>query len=149
MIQKPPTAQNYAIGCFATSVGNEEAKYPEEPEGYIEGTGVLGLEPVSLFEAQLAERLRLNPTTRLESFKHADVWSSVLLEKNQLRFNLPNNLKYVIEIFSLDGQSLIQKKGFGTEASIALESIGLSPGIYWVRVIQAKNSIENKFYYQK
>jgi hypothetical protein len=42
----------------------------------------------------------------------------------------------------MDDGSLIQKKGFGTEAFIALEAINPSSGIYWVRVIQAKNSIE-------
>ena len=77
-----------------------------------------------------------------QKVKVVSITKSVLSEKSQLTFNLTNNLKYVIEIFSLDGWSLSQKKGFVTEASITLEAINPSPGIYWIRVMQAKNSIE-------
>lgn len=54
-IQRPPTAQNYGIGCHGDVTGNGPF---EQPEGYIEGTGRRGLQPESLYEAQLADRLR-------------------------------------------------------------------------------------------
>jgi hypothetical protein len=62
-IQKPPTAQNYAIGCFANQVtGTWFLTCPfSELEGYIEGTNRPGLEPASLFEAQLNARLSSSP----------------------------------------------------------------------------------------
>jgi len=53
-LQKPPTAQNYAIGCFANI--NGKVWFPA-PSGYIEGTGRPGLVPHSLYRAQLAARL--------------------------------------------------------------------------------------------
>lgn len=57
LVQKPPTAQNYAIGCFGTVTGaTPPAPFPE-PAGAIEGTNSAGLTPRSLYEAQLAERL--------------------------------------------------------------------------------------------
>lgn len=55
-IQKPPTAQNYAIGCFGTVTGNQPPCSFAVPEGYIEGSNTPGLEPASLFQAQLADR---------------------------------------------------------------------------------------------
>jgi hypothetical protein len=61
-LQKPPTAQNYAIGCFANRVTG--TYFPtcffyrnEKYEGYIEGKDTPGLEPASLFSAQLLDRL--------------------------------------------------------------------------------------------
>jgi hypothetical protein len=54
IIQKPPTAQNYAIGCTGIVTGDGPFSHPE---GYIEGTNVAGLIPSSLYKAQLAERL--------------------------------------------------------------------------------------------
>lgn len=57
IVHRPPTAQNYAIGCTGdvTPVG-----YFDVPGGHIEGTAQPGLVPASLYRAQLAERLR-NP----------------------------------------------------------------------------------------
>jgi hypothetical protein len=59
-IQGPPTAQNYAIGCFGNRVtgGNRPWTCPfNEPPGHVEGTDRAGLEPASLFLAQLYDRL--------------------------------------------------------------------------------------------
>jgi hypothetical protein len=57
VIQKPPTAQNYAIGGAGTFTGEKPPAPFDQPEGYIEGTGQPGLVPESLYERQLAERL--------------------------------------------------------------------------------------------
>jgi hypothetical protein len=58
VIQKPPTAQNYAVGCMASTVTGLRPVAPFScPEGYIEGTNVDGLVPRSLYYAQLQERL--------------------------------------------------------------------------------------------
>ncbi len=53
-IQKPPTAQNYGIGCSGNVTGSGPFA---GPAGFIEGTGQSGLEPRSLYLAQLAQRL--------------------------------------------------------------------------------------------
>jgi len=57
IVQKPPTAQNYAIGCSGYRISGV-LPYAEfdEPEGYIEGANQTGLEPRSLYLAQLEER---------------------------------------------------------------------------------------------
>ncbi len=52
-VQQPPTAQNYAIGSFGQVLGNGPFA---GPPGYIEGANTPGLEPASLYLAQLADR---------------------------------------------------------------------------------------------
>ncbi|MEU0568797.1 hypothetical protein ABZ297_25930 [Nonomuraea sp. NPDC005983] len=59
IVQKPPTAQNYAIGCRGTITGDGPFK---QPEGYIEGANQPGLTPPSLYEAQFLDRLRKAPS---------------------------------------------------------------------------------------
>lgn len=58
-LQKPPTAQNYAIGCIAKSITGKPVNASDFPLGYVEGHNKTGLQPESLYEAQLA--VRLNP----------------------------------------------------------------------------------------
>jgi len=53
VIQQPPGAQNYAIGCSGEVT--DQGPFPS-PAGYIEGDNKLGLEPRSLYEAQLKQR---------------------------------------------------------------------------------------------
>jgi hypothetical protein len=53
LVQKPPTAQNYAIGCF----GNVTGAGPfAGPAGYLEGSNLTGLQPQSLYLEQVAQR---------------------------------------------------------------------------------------------
>lgn len=77
LAQKPPTGQNFAIGCFGTVTG----KYPtapfDHPEGYIEGTGKDSLNPRSLYLGQLADRQ--TPTSVAPE------------KKTPLRIDLPSN----------------------------------------------------------
>jgi hypothetical protein len=53
VVQRPPTAQNYAIGCFGDVTG---AGPFDQPAGFIEGANQAELNPASLYEAQLADR---------------------------------------------------------------------------------------------
>jgi hypothetical protein len=57
IVQKPPTGQNYAIGCTGVVTGAKPPAPFAEPEGFIEGTNRAGLVPRSLYRAQLEERL--------------------------------------------------------------------------------------------
>lgn len=53
LVQKPPTAQNYAIGSFGTITG---AGPFAGPVGYTEGSNQAGLQPQSLYLEQVAQR---------------------------------------------------------------------------------------------
>lgn len=56
LVQQPPTAQNYAIGCFGNVTGTGPFA---GAAGLIEGTNTAGLQPASLYAEQLAQRLPL------------------------------------------------------------------------------------------
>ncbi|WP_328991209.1 hypothetical protein OG394_33655 [Kribbella sp. NBC_01245] len=53
VVQKPPTAQNYAIGCRGIITG--DGPFPQ-PAGLIEGANTPGLFPSSLYQAQYLDR---------------------------------------------------------------------------------------------
>ncbi|MFI6497455.1 right-handed parallel beta-helix repeat-containing protein [Nonomuraea typhae] len=55
IVQKPPTAQNYAIGCRGTITGDGPFA---QPAGFIEGADRPGLFPPSLYQAQYFDRHR-------------------------------------------------------------------------------------------
>ena len=64
-LQQPPTAQNYAIGCFAKTIGG--TIYGQTlPAGYIEGQNKAGLFPTSIYEAQLKARLENKKTSKVK-----------------------------------------------------------------------------------
>lgn len=68
IIQKPPTAQNWAIGCFGATVDGSASGYPA-PDGYVEGANKPGLKPISLYAAQLADRHNTTvPTTSTRQY---------------------------------------------------------------------------------
>ncbi len=53
VIQKPPTAQNYCVGCAGSISGSGPFNHPV---GVIEGVNQTGLDPGSLYVAQLQDR---------------------------------------------------------------------------------------------
>ncbi|WP_157244608.1 right-handed parallel beta-helix repeat-containing protein [Nonomuraea typhae] len=55
IVQKPPTAQNHAIGCKGTITGDGPFA---QPAGFIEGANRPGLFPPSLYQAQYFDRHR-------------------------------------------------------------------------------------------
>lgn len=55
-LQKPPTAQNYAIGCIAKRITGRPISASDFPLGFTEGINQPGLYPQSLYEAQLKDR---------------------------------------------------------------------------------------------
>ena len=57
-VQTPPTAQNFAIGTQGVVTGQNW--YTDHQTGYVEGTNKSGLDPSSLYLAQLRDRLRVS-----------------------------------------------------------------------------------------
>lgn len=74
-LQKPPTAQNYAIGCWGTVTGVKPPCPFNFPEGYKEGTNQPGLNPPSLYMAQLNQRLGITASIRTGNWSAASTWS--------------------------------------------------------------------------
>lgn len=75
LVQKPPTAQNYAVGCFGDVTGTKPPAPFVQPTGYIEGTNAAGLNPPSLYMAQLQERLGTRYTLKSGNWSDPASWS--------------------------------------------------------------------------
>lgn len=66
-LQKPPTAQNYAIGCKAKKITGKPVNASDFAIGYVEGQNQDGLEPQSLYLAQWMARHDIDPTENLQA----------------------------------------------------------------------------------
>ena len=80
IIQKPPTAQNYAVGCIGNVSGTKPPAPFNQPQGYIEGTNTEGLNPGSLYLAQLNERLET--ITKVETARNSSLPAGVKIYQN-------------------------------------------------------------------
>ena len=90
-LQKPPTAQNYAIGCKAKTITGKPVNASQFTRGYVEGQNQDGLTPQSLYEAQLNVRHNLSPTNQTATPAKPD-WSSMPAE--------------AIHVFTMDGREV-------------------------------------------
>ncbi|MBI5475264.1 MAG: peptidoglycan-binding protein [Ignavibacteriales bacterium] len=119
IIQKPPTAQNYAIGCVGVVSGDGPFNHPE---GYIEGSNVAGLEPLSLYKAQLYERM--NPPQILKHEVNSG-WNLISIPNDMPQENI---------------QKIIQKaysSPYSYEANLYKRCDSLKRGIgYWLKFNQ-------------
>lgn len=75
-LQKPPTAQNYAIGCKAKKISEKPINASDFTKGYVEGQNQTGLQPESLYEAQLLSRHAMTPTND-PHVASEDVWKLI------------------------------------------------------------------------
>jgi hypothetical protein len=151
LVQKPPTGQNYAIGCFGKKVSGYAGAKFTEPEGYIEGTNKNGLIPQSLFLAQLNERKGIPPSR---------VQKKILINEFLLKQNFPNpfnnstNIKiilnhsgyYSLNIYNSLGEKIHQifnghlNKG---KHNFLLNIKKVSAGVYFYR-LKGNNTIKTK-----
>lgn len=111
IVQQPPTAQNFAIGCFGVNVSGSGKSTFDEPEGYVEGTNQPGLEPQSLYFAQLKDRKRTMVSVREtpsafipEKFKVYPNYPNPFNPSTTIYFELPERSKVVVRVFNALGQ---------------------------------------------
>ncbi|MBI3125428.1 MAG: T9SS type A sorting domain-containing protein [Ignavibacteriales bacterium] len=143
IIQKPPTAQNYAIGCSANLVTGKTPYAPySQPEGYIDGTNFPGLNPKSLYLAQLNERLG-EPTSVKEQMGRSKYSNGLKVFSNYpnpfnssttISYELENPLSVKVVLYDSIGrkmQTIDQgEKGIGKH-SVQINSGALSSGNYF------------------
>lgn len=147
VVQKPPTAQNYAIGCFGYSVGNESAPFAGS-EGFVEGTGVSGLEPVSLFEAQLAERLSDTPVGTIETTsQNRNIAIYNILRSGSklvIRFTQQFQNNGSIKLFTGNGKLILKQNVLKGEDSININYKSISKGIVFLKLENNSHIIRDK-----
>ena len=137
LVQKPPTAQNYAIGCAGTVNGNGPFS---KPVGYIEGTNVADLMPESLYEAQLYARLNgLEPifiTTgtdlRTETLQ-LNLFPNPARSSVQIELEVASPLPVQLQLYDIAGRLLLRDE-FSKKTELDLN--GLETGLYLLRLKQ-------------
>lgn len=129
IIQKPPTAQNYGIGCKGIVNGSEPFA---GAAGFVEGTNQEGLVPPSLYEAQLSCRLS---TTSIGPFSEGSAFTKINLYPNPSSglFILESSLDNIAQFTVVDitGRLLLIVKPNTNRVEFGQE---LLPGVYMLSV---------------
>ena len=159
IIQQPPTAQNYAIGCFASLVAGYGESSFDEPTGYIEGTGKTGLNPPSLYLAQYQERINsivnvsdheLNSITP-DKFILYPNYPNPFNPETSIKFDLPSRSNINISIYNVLGQKIVNL--FDGYLNSGLHTVNfnasqLSSAVYFY-IVTAKSSNGLKYFDSK
>ena len=160
IVQQPPTAQNYAIGCFGYVTGaSPPAPFPA-PEGYIEGANLAGLEPRSLFIAQLDERLRKIAASLKDEKVATRPIASVLYQNYPNPFNPSTTIAYSLRqadkvnltIYDINGREVVIL--VDEQQSVGIHRVSWKPekqasGLYFYRLTTGNNSQVKKLMYLK
>lgn len=128
-LDKVPTGQNYAIGCTAHNISKYLKTNSDYTTGYIEGQNKSGLEPASLYEAQL-NNYRLSASTALESiYTCTGEIMRTSIKDHHIVISMPENGELII--YSSGGkQCCVIPAAKGATVS----SASLPSGIYFVKV---------------
>ena len=124
-LDKVPTGQNYAIGCTAKTI----RKYRNTSvytTGYIEGQKKKGLQPQSLYDAQLAARKK---ATGITIAKSDGQQPRVSVEKG--RVVISSETMGHVNIYNVNGTQL---QSFAVSTGNAVKSHLLASGVYVVNV---------------
>lgn len=103
-LQKPPTSQNYAIGCIAKTITGQPVSASNFPLGYIERHNQPVTEIPSLYLAQLNNRL--NNNTGIKQQSDVKSYSLNTIEKGLIRIIFNENTDKKVSLFNLQGQRL-------------------------------------------
>jgi len=142
IIQQPPTAQNYAIGCIGGNVTGTKPPAPFScPNGYIEGTNTTGLSPASLYIAQLNERL--GGTTKIETgnnmsfpvdFKLFQNYPNPFNPSTNISFEVSTGSYVILKVYDIMGHNVstivngYKNKG---KYTVNFDASKLASGVYF------------------
>jgi hypothetical protein len=151
IVQRPPTGQNYAIGCTGVVTGVKPPAPFLEPEGFIEGANRPGLVPVSLYRAQLHDRLGIpvsvgrNETAPLpEKIRLMHAFPNPFNGSTSIAFTLPASQNVRISIVDLLGREVAVLSDEKTDAGVhrvSWEAGAHASGVYVCR-LQAGQSVQ-------
>lgn len=141
-IQKPPTAQNYAIGCFAKTITGSPIANSNFTKGYVEGQNVAGLSPSSLYEAQLAARKNLTANHQIKFSPEMEISPTIVNDALVVKLS-GNNIDSVIQIRTLTGRVVSKETVNGNYFSI--ETSKLHSGIYLLECRTVDKFLYSKF----
>ncbi len=151
-IQKPPTGQNYAIGCRGTITGDRPPNSFSEPAGYIEGANQSGLEPRSLFTAQLFERTgvvvdvaesNLSPV----GFRLKQNYPNPFNPTTSIRYSVSSDQFVSLKVYDLLGREiavLVEAEIPAGEHSVIFDARDFVSGLYLYRLETAGGYAETR-----
>ncbi|MEL7533277.1 MAG: T9SS type A sorting domain-containing protein, partial [Bacteroidota bacterium] len=138
VVEKPPTAQNYAIACQGTILGSGPFA---QRSGYIEGANMPGIEPTSLYEAQLFARVNglspsyLNTSLQEQAFPTFYLFPNPTEDMLQIGMEEAKQEPTQIRLFDTTGRLLLSEK-FRMQTTLDLSS--LNSGIYVLQLQQGE-----------
>ncbi len=115
-LQKPPTSQNYAIGCQAKKITGTPVSASSFTLGYVEGQNRQGLSPASLYRAQWQARHSAS-TPSGEDDAHPDLIPLSYLGKHTLCIHRPIA---TLAIYNPDGRLLYEVHHLSAISSLIL-----------------------------
>ncbi len=159
IVQKPPTAQNYAIGCKGNRVTGllPYAEF-DEPEGYIEGTNQPGLSPSSLYLAQLEERMTAtgievqNEPVQPASFSLMQNYPNPFNPNTKIDFTIKDYSFVTLKIFDAIGREiavLVNEEKSPGSYTVNFSAEEFSTGIFYMRLTSGGLSETKKMIYLK
>ena len=153
-VEKPPTAQNYAIGCEGDITGTGGSF--RQPAGYIEGSNRPGLYPNSLYRKQLADRLGISlPTNREKEAAlpdtptlSIDTFPNPFIAQATIRVHLKESGHLKLEVFDLAGRKVetIADTAFPAGIQDIRFSNHSGSGVYLVRAHFSGPRVEESHY---
>ena len=111
IVQKPPTGQNYALGCKGAVTGLYPLALFVEPQGFIEGTDQQNINPRSLFIAQLADRLNSsgvqdNRITKVNEFVLEQNYPNPFNPVTKIRYYVPVTGRVELNVYNIMGEKV-------------------------------------------
>ena len=156
IIQQPPTGQNYGIGCFGTITGN--GPYAGGV-GYIEGSNKSGLNPTSLYLAQLSERLQTIDVKEsgTSSKTQADLeivgnYPNPFNPSTKIRWTQAKDGYTIIRIYDMLGCEIItlmNEYKLAGEYAVQFYGGNLASGVYFCKIRTGNYSAVRKIVLQK
>lgn len=152
IVQKPPTAQNYAIGCKGKNITGKNPPAPfNEPEGYIEGANISGLNPRSLYLAQLEERMnptdiKINSTGNNLNFLLEQNYPNPFNPITSISYSIPQTAFVSIKVFNALGKEIASLSNEQKDAGnykVNFDASNFPSGIYFYK-LQAGRFVSSK-----
>jgi hypothetical protein len=153
IVQKPPTAQNYAIGCKGNHITGFCPPAPfNEPQGYIEGANSPNINPQSLYLAQLQERLSpssINDKGQIidKSIKVYPNYPNPFNPETTLSFLLTSPRFVTLKVYDLLGneiKTILNEYKNAGQYSYKFDGSEFPSGIYFYKLIADSYSTAGK-----
>jgi hypothetical protein len=141
-LQKPPTSQNYAIGCFAKTITGRPLSSTNFTVGYNEGQNRAGLVPSSLYEAQLKARKTIDTVSEITKQKKIRIFPSTVNDTLNIEFD-GDPQEGQIRIFNMNGDIVYKRKIY--ENIVYLQLRDLTTGIYLLEFKSTLSTFTMKF----